>query len=187
VNDYVPIALLDDLSARECELIECARRGHMLVCSDPNCDALGNSDDPEHRVRAELIRELLLGRRGPLDPRGVQVVAARIIGPLDLLHVQAIAGLSSGTEIDRSSPADNGSGSSPDRPLWRRHNGRPPPCGFGQGGASTSLDVKIISEFRLAPTCITGTVEQISLPRRVSEYVGTQNGGTMYPPFMCNK
>jgi hypothetical protein len=94
VNDDVdPIPVLDDLSDRERELIESSRRGEVLVCSNLDRDTLAGSDDPAHQVRAELIRELLLGRRGPLDPRGIQVHAARIVGVLDLQYVQATVGL----------------------------------------------------------------------------------------------
>ena len=56
-------------------------------------EELAASDDPAYLVRAELLRELLLGRRGLLDPRGVRVWGARIIGRLDLVHVSASVGL----------------------------------------------------------------------------------------------
>ncbi|MCP2196836.1 hypothetical protein LX90_000499 [Lentzea flava] len=53
-------------------------------------------------VRAELIRELLLGRRGDLDPRGVRLARARIVGELDLDMVHAVAGLwLNGCAIDK--------------------------------------------------------------------------------------
>ena len=63
-------------------LIGAAQRGEPLVCpkSAP-------------AVRAELIRELLLGRHGELDPRGVQIEGARIKGSLDLDNVTATVGL----------------------------------------------------------------------------------------------
>jgi hypothetical protein len=94
VNDDVdPIPVLDNLSERERELIEFSRRGEVLVCSNLDRAALAVSDNPAHRVRAELIRELLLGRRGPLDPRGIQVRAARIVGELDLRYIQSNVGL----------------------------------------------------------------------------------------------
>ncbi|QQQ76164.1 hypothetical protein IOD16_34895 [Saccharothrix sp. 6-C] len=54
---------------------------------------LANSEDPAHLVRAELIRELILGRRGALDPRGIRLVGARIVGVLDLDHVHTSTSL----------------------------------------------------------------------------------------------
>ncbi|MGW6936146.1 hypothetical protein ACWGE0_39235 [Lentzea sp. NPDC054927] len=66
----------------EKRLVTAAQRGELLVCpkSAP-------------AVRAELIRELLLGRHGELDPRGVQIEGARIKGVLDLDNVTASVGL----------------------------------------------------------------------------------------------
>ncbi|MEV6718858.1 hypothetical protein AB0M48_43250 [Lentzea sp. NPDC051208] len=66
----------------EQRLIEAARAGEWLVC-----------DEPGNVVRAGLIRELLLGRHGELDPRGVRLRGARIEGTLNLDRVQAVAGL----------------------------------------------------------------------------------------------
>jgi hypothetical protein len=73
--------VLDDLTDREAALVAAARDGTVLVC------------DGGTRLRAELIRELLLGRRGELDPRGVRVHKATVTGTLDLDHVPAKAGL----------------------------------------------------------------------------------------------
>jgi hypothetical protein len=81
------------LTVREEELVEAARQGKELVCSDLDVETLATSDDPAHIVRAELIRELLLGRHGDLDPRGVRIRGARIVGELDLDHVSASVGL----------------------------------------------------------------------------------------------
>jgi hypothetical protein len=66
----------------EKRLIGFAQRGEPLVCpkSAP-------------AVRAELIRELLLGQHGALDPRGVQIEGARIKGAVVLDHVTAPVGL----------------------------------------------------------------------------------------------
>ncbi|ANZ36866.1 hypothetical protein BBK82_13070 [Lentzea guizhouensis] len=44
-------------------------------------------------MRAELIRELLMGRRGELDPRGVLIRGVRVIGRLNLDRVTAVTGL----------------------------------------------------------------------------------------------
>ncbi|MEV4055297.1 hypothetical protein AB0J55_29190 [Amycolatopsis sp. NPDC049688] len=67
---------LNDL---ERALVEAARTGEELVCDG-------------EAIRARLIRELLLGRYGPVDPRGIRVAGARITGVLDLDHVTACAG-----------------------------------------------------------------------------------------------
>jgi hypothetical protein len=85
--------VLDDLTDRERELVDAARCGVELVCGDLSVDDLSVDDDPRHAVRAEVIRELLLGRRGELDPRGLRVRGARITGDLDLDHVRAAVGL----------------------------------------------------------------------------------------------
>jgi hypothetical protein len=69
---------------REQELIQAARDGTEVVCDK----------DP---IRADLIRELLLGKHGDLDPRGVRVTGARITEQLDLYHVTAKVGL----QLDR--------------------------------------------------------------------------------------
>ena len=89
--DSLPV--LTDLTAVEQRLIDYARRGQVLVCGDLPVDDLADDTDPSREIRATLIRELLLGRRGDLDPRGVRVQGARITGLLDLDHVQAIVGL----------------------------------------------------------------------------------------------
>ncbi|MET8851487.1 hypothetical protein [Amycolatopsis sp. NPDC004625] len=87
-GDGLPV--LTDLTAPEQELLDCARRGvtaqvselpvHLVVVAGPE-------------VRGRFIRELLLGRHGELDPRGVRLVGARISGDLDLSHVKAVSGL----------------------------------------------------------------------------------------------
>jgi hypothetical protein len=52
------------------------------------------TDDPEHTIRAELLRELLLKRCDkPPDPRGVRLHPARITGTLDLAHVESAVGM----------------------------------------------------------------------------------------------
>ncbi|GAA3464400.1 hypothetical protein GCM10018963_64130 [Saccharothrix longispora] len=77
--------VIHDLSDREREVVEAARRGAWLTCAPGvPVEELAGSDDLSHVVRAELIRELLLGRRGELDPRGIRLMRARITGVLDL-------------------------------------------------------------------------------------------------------
>ncbi|WP_290058310.1 hypothetical protein [Amycolatopsis solani] len=79
MTDFPPLPVLDRLTDAERDLVEHARRGGVAT--------------PDAPIRAEVLRELLLGRRGPLDPRGVRVGNARIAGTLDLDHVDAAAGL----------------------------------------------------------------------------------------------
>src|ERR1700716_2121400 len=74
-----------ELTALEQELVTATVAGQELVCSYLAPDQLAESDDPGHAVRAEVIRDLLLGRHGDrLDPRGLRVTGARITGQLDL-------------------------------------------------------------------------------------------------------
>jgi hypothetical protein len=73
--------VLDDLTDDESELVAAARDGRVLDCS------------ANTRIRAGLIRELLLGRHGDLDPRGVRLHGARVVGPLELEYVTSPVGL----------------------------------------------------------------------------------------------
>ncbi|MEU3624858.1 hypothetical protein BS329_18085 [Amycolatopsis coloradensis] len=86
--------VLEGLSPLEEAIIDGARRG---VWTKPETklttDQLTSTKDPELRVRAELIRELLMGRRGELDPRGVFVAGVRVVGLLDLDYVTAVTNL----------------------------------------------------------------------------------------------
>jgi hypothetical protein len=66
------------LTSQERKLVLAARHGQRLRCSE---------------VRADVIRDLLLGRYGALDPRGVQLSGARIEGALDLEGVIGTAGM----------------------------------------------------------------------------------------------
>jgi uncharacterized protein YjbI with pentapeptide repeats len=71
-----------DLTSEEQALVDATRDGRVLTCAD------------DTQIRAGLIRELLLGRRGEPDPRGVRLVNAQLVGTLDLAHVTATVGLS---------------------------------------------------------------------------------------------
>ncbi|SEF38275.1 hypothetical protein SAMN05421837_119109 [Amycolatopsis pretoriensis] len=73
------LPVLGKLTGAERELVDAARSGLAYVTDAP--------------VRAAVLRELLLGLRGPVDPRGVRVGGARIAGTLNLDHVDALAGL----------------------------------------------------------------------------------------------
>ncbi|WP_143230067.1 hypothetical protein [Actinophytocola xanthii] len=86
--------MLDSLSEIEQATVDAARCG---VWAGPNVALVGKdlsvTDDPGLRVRAVVIRELLMGRRGELDPHGVRIQGVQVVGLLDLDHVAAIAGL----------------------------------------------------------------------------------------------
>ncbi|MFC6093941.1 hypothetical protein [Saccharothrix lopnurensis] len=86
--------VLDNLSPLEEAVVAAACRG---TWTRPDTDLtpgqLADTEDPGLRVRAELIRELLMGRRGELDPRGVLIRGVRVVGELDLDHVIAVTGL----------------------------------------------------------------------------------------------
>lgn len=79
VTDFPPLPVVDDLTGPEREVLDAARHGRSFAADVP--------------VRALVLRELLLGLRGPVDPRGVRVERARITGELDLDDVEAVAGL----------------------------------------------------------------------------------------------
>jgi hypothetical protein len=71
--------VLDDLTAAESALVATARAGEVPTRKAP--------------IRAALIRELLLGKRGDLDPRGVRLHGARVTGELQLDDVTSTWGL----------------------------------------------------------------------------------------------
>lgn len=71
--------MLEDLTDDESALVDAARAGAVLACA---CE-----------IRAELVRELLLGRHGELDPRGVRLHDARVVGALELDYITATVGL----------------------------------------------------------------------------------------------
>jgi hypothetical protein len=87
--------VLVDLSALEQRVINAAHRGGW---ASPDVvipvEELATIDDSRLRVRAELLRELLIGRRGVLDPRRLRIRGVRIDGQLDLDYVTAVAELS---------------------------------------------------------------------------------------------
>ncbi|MGH3822582.1 MAG: hypothetical protein ACRDRA_07045, partial [Pseudonocardiaceae bacterium] len=85
---------LSEASSRELALIDALGSGCVVECSTLTVEQLAATDNPRHSVRAELLRELVLGRSGEqLDPLGVRLHGARITGTLDLTHVPAVVGL----------------------------------------------------------------------------------------------
>lgn len=85
--------MLADLTYSEKELIRSARLGLWYTASALAPEDLVTCDEPDHQVRGEVIRELLLGWHGEVDPRGVRVANARITGELDVRYVTASVGL----------------------------------------------------------------------------------------------
>ncbi|MEU4525142.1 hypothetical protein AB0F52_41290 [Amycolatopsis sp. NPDC024027] len=79
MTEYPPLPVVDDLTGPERQLLDAARHGRSFAADAP--------------VRALVLRELLLGLRGPVDPRGVRVERTRITGEFDLDDVEAVAGL----------------------------------------------------------------------------------------------
>ncbi|WP_410605096.1 hypothetical protein [Amycolatopsis sp. lyj-90] len=82
-----------DPTDNESALIAASRRGVVHNCGDLTVGELANSADPSYSVRGELIRELLIGRHGEIDPRGVRLQAARVTGVLDLELVRTTTSL----------------------------------------------------------------------------------------------
>jgi hypothetical protein len=84
VNEHAPTELLQDLTARELEVTAAAHSGRSTVCGDLSPGELAATTDPDHLIRAELLREIVVGHHGTIDPRGVRVQRARVTGTLDL-------------------------------------------------------------------------------------------------------
>ncbi|WP_344549064.1 hypothetical protein [Actinomadura fulvescens] len=74
-----------ELTSREQDLVAAVRAGRVLTCGTLGPAELATSEDPDHLIRADVIRDILLGRLlDDPDPRGLWLRHARIIGPLDL-------------------------------------------------------------------------------------------------------
>ncbi|HEV7203113.1 MAG TPA: hypothetical protein VGN18_00815 [Jatrophihabitans sp.] len=80
------------LTDPEQDLVSHSERGAVLdlLHRGPRSPGARPTYDPSQVVRADVIRRLLLGRLGaPLDPHGVRIRGARIVGPLDLENVES--------------------------------------------------------------------------------------------------
>ncbi|HKR49354.1 MAG TPA: hypothetical protein VJT72_07190 [Pseudonocardiaceae bacterium] len=85
---------LSEVSSRERALVDAVVTGCVVTCSKLTMEQLAATESPRYTIRAELIRELVLGRNGDrLDPLGVRIHGARITGTLDLTHVPAAVGI----------------------------------------------------------------------------------------------
>ncbi|MGQ0718883.1 MAG: hypothetical protein ACT4NP_16535 [Pseudonocardiales bacterium] len=85
---------LSEVSSRERALVDALTSGGVVARSQLTVEQLAATENPRYTIRAELIRDLVLGRSGDrLDPLGVRVHGARITGTLDLTHVPAVVGL----------------------------------------------------------------------------------------------
>jgi len=73
VRDSGGVIAEDGLTKTERQLIDAAMAGEPVTCAD----------DGRH-VRAEVIRDLLVGRHGEPDPRGLRLLDAEITGQLDV-------------------------------------------------------------------------------------------------------
>ncbi|MEV4051722.1 hypothetical protein AB0J55_11090 [Amycolatopsis sp. NPDC049688] len=94
MDEMQPSPMLTDLTELEQQVVDAARRGEVArPAIAMMVEKLAVTDNPELQVRAELLRELLRGLRGDLDPRGIQVGGVRVVGKLDLDHVAATTGL----------------------------------------------------------------------------------------------
>ncbi len=56
-------------------------------------EELAATNDPDLQVRADLLRDLVRGLHGDLDPRGIRLLGVRVVGELDLDHINSAAGL----------------------------------------------------------------------------------------------
>jgi hypothetical protein len=82
------------LAEPELRLIRGAREGEVVECSPSPQDPKAPDNDPgraeswneQHNIRAAIIRWLCVGAdaAGQIDPRGIWIHAARIVGNLDL-------------------------------------------------------------------------------------------------------
>jgi hypothetical protein len=74
-------------------VVTAAIDGTVVRCGDISLEGPATTDDSARLIEAQLLRELLIGKHGTLDPRGVRIWGARITGPFDLNYVRASVGL----------------------------------------------------------------------------------------------
>ncbi len=95
MDETQPSPVLTDLTELERQVVATARRGEVAEPAIAmRVEHLEVTNKPDLRVRAGLLRELLRGLRGDLDPRGIQITGVRAVGELDLDHITAVTSLS---------------------------------------------------------------------------------------------
>jgi hypothetical protein len=83
-----------NLTSCERQLVKDVAHGEQLTCSQLRLEQLADSDDEQHTLRAEVIRDILIGRLADHpDPHGVRLAGARVTGVLDLDGVRCSLGL----------------------------------------------------------------------------------------------
>ncbi|MGW4058649.1 hypothetical protein ACWEGE_10220 [Amycolatopsis sp. NPDC004747] len=94
MDETQPLPVLTGLTKFERQVVDTSLCGEVAkTATTMTVEELAVTDDPDLRVRADLLRDLLRGLHGDLDPRGIQIVGARVVGQLDLDHVTAVTGL----------------------------------------------------------------------------------------------
>jgi hypothetical protein len=73
-----------ELTEVEQRLLDAARRGQPFALGKAGPAELAGTEDPGRCVRGAVLRDLLLGRQGELDPHGVRLAHARVTAPLNL-------------------------------------------------------------------------------------------------------
>ncbi len=90
------------LTEAEVKTLRCAVRGETAICG-PNIDNLDLANDPQtadfwdvdRQIRSTILRWLCVNPRAKnlVDPRGIDVFGAKILGPLELFAVSIPFGL----------------------------------------------------------------------------------------------
>lgn len=83
-----------NLTAAEVEICRAASNGELALCA-PSDDQNHPTNDPSkagqwgtgRHIRADIIRWLCVTAKEQVDPSGIQIFGARIVGPLHLSHV----------------------------------------------------------------------------------------------------
>lgn len=81
------------LTPAERRLLDDVKAGRFSHVSKHTPEELADNDTPACTVRGAFLRELMLGRHGEPDPRGIRLRGARISGELDLSYINTTTGL----------------------------------------------------------------------------------------------
>jgi hypothetical protein len=86
--------VVTDLTEFERQVVDTARCGiRTNPATTMTVEELAVTEDLELQVRADVLRDLLRGLHGGVDPRGILIEGVRVVGRLDLDHVIAVTGL----------------------------------------------------------------------------------------------